>query len=400
MDSIIAASAVDHAILTEARRESSGGMSTSHYLANLLGIMYAGAYVTGDSHTEDWYALSVKQLELEMEKQFLEDGMNFEASTGYHRQSTDILTQATALNLWFSTARPETPRFSSQFRAKLREAVEALQQLERIGMPLIGDNDDGMAVKLLGLHPDTAYLFELSTTVLELTENHLAPFNLASFENFGLDILVNRNFELTARCGPIGQYGKGGHAHNDQNSITLRVHGKPFITDPGSTTYTGRPKQRNVDRSTLSHATVYCNGLEQNSWPADLNEGLFWLLKDSAKGKVISRTETEWVGQTVYGGHRREIELVDNRIECVDTVTADQFTVVFPFDADVVVSVGRSTARLSNGGVVLQMDWDNGSTSVVPTSQAKRFAHQIENTTLQLHVQGSVLRWSIKILSR
>jgi len=400
VDARIAASAVDHALLTMARRETSGGMTTSHYLANMLGVMAAGAYVTGDSHTEDWYTAAVEALEEEMQRQFTEDGMNFEASTGYHRQSTDIMVQAAVLNLRFSKISPQTPKFSPQFKNLLRYAVKALQQIEAVGMPLIGDNDDGMAVKLTGLIPDTSYLFDQAENVLDSAEHHIAPFKHVALEDFGLDMLVNKHFQLTARCGPLGQYGKGGHAHNDQNSITLRVYGKSFIVDPGSTTYTGRPKQRNTDRSTLSHATVLVRGHEQNPWPKDLGEGLFWMLKDSARGEVITSNETEWVGQTQYFGHRREIKIIDSEIECVDSVNADQFVVIFPFDGDVVVSVGRNTARLNNDGVVLQLDWDNGSTAVLQTSQARRFANQVENTTLQLLVQGSMVRWSLKVLSR
>jgi len=56
---------------------------------------------------------------------------------------------------------------------------------------------------------------------------------------------------LTVRCGAVSH--GGGHAHNDQLSITLTVDGVPLIQDAGSYLYTVLAERRNAYRSVHAH---------------------------------------------------------------------------------------------------------------------------------------------------
>ena len=71
----------------------------NHYLADIVGLLFAAAYLPRSSETDVWLAFSVQELVKEVGKQFTPDGANFEASTSYHRLCAEMAAYATALVL-------------------------------------------------------------------------------------------------------------------------------------------------------------------------------------------------------------------------------------------------------------------------------------------------------------
>lgn len=69
----------------------------NHYLANIVGLLFAAAYLPRCSDTDVWLAFSIQELVKEVGRQFLPDGTNFEASTSYHRLCAEMVVYATAL---------------------------------------------------------------------------------------------------------------------------------------------------------------------------------------------------------------------------------------------------------------------------------------------------------------
>jgi len=96
---------------------------------------------------------------------------------------------------------------------------------------------------------------------------------------FGLFIYRSKGVYLALRCGPVGQNGNGGHAHNDQLSIDFNVDGMDWIVDPGTYLYTADPEWRNKFRSTAFHNTVVIDGKEQNPFDP---ENLFSIQNNAA----------------------------------------------------------------------------------------------------------------------
>ena len=119
----------------------------------------------------------------------------------------------------------------------------------------------------------------------------LSSLTTISYPDFGLFIWRSDRFFLSIRCGPIGQNGNGGHAHNDQLAVELNIDGENWIADPGTFVYTPDPTQRDLYRSVKSHAVPHW----QDQEPAKLNLGLF-RLEDRAKAKCIEFGENFFHG--------------------------------------------------------------------------------------------------------
>lgn len=96
---------------------------------------------------------------------------------------------------------------------------------------------------------------------------------LYAYPDFGLYIYRSKRFYLAIRCGPVGQNGNGGHAHNDQLSIELNVDGQDIVADPGTYLYTPLPERRNEYRSVTAHFAPQVKNCE----PGSLDLGLFKL---------------------------------------------------------------------------------------------------------------------------
>ena len=138
-----------------------------------------------------------------------------------------------------------------------------------------------------------------------------------SYSDFGLYIWRSPRFFLSVRCGPIGQNGNGGHAHNDQLAIELNIDGEDWIADPGTYVYTASPEHRNAYRSVHAHAAPVYGDDE----PSNLNLGLF-RLENNAQATCINFTHGNFEGKhSGYGVilHRR-VFIEKSKIRIVDGI--------------------------------------------------------------------------------
>lgn len=391
-----------HAAWVWEHLETSGGMATSHLLGGLLGIVSAAATVS-DSGVIDLGEEAARMLRAEIVHQILQDGMSFEASTGYHRHVVDIL-------VWATESMLQHPRMASSvddvWLETLRRATEALAVLEHCGMPLIGDNDDGMAVKTESQYPSTPSTALLWRTYVTISKQTVPPPPTQPchipFEEFGLDVWQREAYTLTARCGVVGQYGKGGHAHNDQNSITLRIKNVPVLVDAGSYVYTSDPERRNSDRSTRSHNTV-CSMHEQRAWPRGA-DGLFWLIHSLPEPVVEERSRHSFVGRVVHQNkrgfeHRRSMRLHDMSIEIVDEFGSGSAV------ADMVLVVASGvTVQPTSTGVLLVGNFGSATvhTGVTPSTVenfpiAHGYLLEDLGSRIVTPMQGGRMEWTITL---
>ena len=87
--------------------EWSPTLRSNHYLADIVGLLFISAYLPRSSETDTWLAFSVQELIQAVAEQFHPDGSNFEASTSYHRLSSEMILYGTALILRLSENKRE-----------------------------------------------------------------------------------------------------------------------------------------------------------------------------------------------------------------------------------------------------------------------------------------------------
>jgi len=312
-------------------------LTSNHYLSNLTGLAYLGTLLPGFKKAKKWRDFAIQELIKEIDKQVYNDGCDFEASTCYHRLALELFFYPTLLAVVHDPAFNDTnfkevsnKIFSPKYTAKLHKMFEAVLYLLKPNgqMPQIGDNDDGrlhtfmnsnildmryllnfgaiffqeprFKIKEFGLCEEALWIFNEAgiKTWEQLEENTMASVGSRAFKDAGWYVMrSNRNYFLVV-CGPNGQKGNGGHAHNDKLSFELHFDGKDIIIDAGTCTYTSDPKKRNELRSTASHNTVLVDKEEQNSFILD---DLF-KLKDNAHAKMI-QWETNNISDRFIGEH-------------------------------------------------------------------------------------------------
>ncbi len=343
--------AYDHARFVADNLEWSDGMRGNHYLACVAGLAVASAYFPDSPWTQRLRRWCTTQLLDETLYQFLPDGGNFEASLAYHRLSAEMIAWA----VWYLRRFPEE-------RTMIDSNQRARQRLERIATFLhetsystgivaqIGDNDSG---RFLWLYPnpeswipshqwyasphpycsqrrndetDTLLDAVLSDSPLPIAASTVPALKSECFlaPDFGIAVLRAGPAELTVRAGAIGQHGKGGHAHNDQLSITLALDGHEVLVDPGTYVYLPSPALRNHFRSTQMHNTLTVEGIEQNQWASDSSEALFWLVTDRAAARIIVAQPGIVIAEHYAYDfpHRRAIWLSDRQLVVRDWCAA------------------------------------------------------------------------------
>ncbi len=177
----LAGSVYQHAQHIAMNLEWSPDVRGNHYLADIVGLLFAAAYLPSTAETDVWLAFATRELVGEVGHQFTPDGGNFEASTSYHRLSAEMVVYATALTLSLGPdkrdalrsynaalhrglpplapcpvpvyPRPGTERkspFAPWYMERLERMAEFVSHCTKPTgrVPQIGDNDSGRFLKL------------------------------------------------------------------------------------------------------------------------------------------------------------------------------------------------------------------------------------------------------------
>jgi hypothetical protein len=98
-EAALSRSVYEHGMHIAGNLEWNDAFRSNHYLANLTGLLFAGAYLSPDAKTNGWIHIAAVEMLTEIPDQFTEDGANFEGSTCYHRLSAELVVYFTALLL-------------------------------------------------------------------------------------------------------------------------------------------------------------------------------------------------------------------------------------------------------------------------------------------------------------
>ncbi|WP_418626572.1 heparinase II/III family protein [Anaerosinus sp.] len=440
-EQIFARSVYDHGIHIVNNLEYTPNLRSNHYLSDIAGLLFIAYHLPVGDVTNTWLAFAIQELISEMKHEFHEDGTNFEASTSYHRLSTEIMVYSSLLCLNLSE---ERRNFLKKYNYKMHKVKPVLRSLKEqeysldnsnifpewyweklkgaLGftknllkdnneIPQIGDNDSGRFLKINPVyekmtvsvavekyknlegymnsflksyydenilnHIHLSDIYDIlfsenkvirrdnfeSAIVKNLCKNHIFKFaeidldnlereentiedvmrkiNLSSmkkinyffrseknlrdglkcyfYDGMGVYIFKSKYLYMTVRCGEVGQNGNGGHCHNDQLSIELRINGKDIIRDPGTYLYTALPDRRNEFRKTKSHFTIIDEEIEQNRWLIGRN-GLFSILNDKTRASIIFLSSNGAILK--HSGFKNDVyrcvKISENLVEVID----------------------------------------------------------------------------------
>jgi hypothetical protein len=235
----------------------------------------------------------------------LPDGVDFEASTSYHRLALELLLLPALYRMACGLTVDEGYRDTL---VRMAEFVAAYSRPDG-SIPLWGDADDGRVLPL-GRHPVNDHRYAIGLIGLAFNNQDLiakavgpwdelfwllGPEPLArvpdqprteesrAFQAAGLYVMRSADDHVFIDAGPVGMAGRGGHGHNDCLSFEAALDGVLLITDSGCFVYTASVEWRNRFRATAAHNTPQIDGQEQNRW---VRPEYLWTLRDDARPEV------------------------------------------------------------------------------------------------------------------
>ena len=323
-----------------ANLEGSPLLRSNHYLGDILGLLALGAFLDEDPQAPKWLQFAQRELEREIIRQVLPDGVDFEASLPYHG-----LALETFLLGWWISQLANRP-LSSSYRDQLIRMLDVSRSVRHPDgrCPIFGDQDSGRVLPAGFSRPPTHdHLLDLGSAVLGLPRmtagvspheevawtlglrawcrlvgrEASAPAPPDAFRCGGLYVLRSDDVHLVARWGGVGQNGNGGHAHNDLSSYELS-YGVPVVVDSGTYVYTADASARDAFRSAGAHNIVRVDGLDMHPLPA----GMPFHMPEHARFAVEG---WEPIGETIslsgcHDGYRRQ----DSKVTCRRTIRLER----------------------------------------------------------------------------
>lgn len=260
----------------------------THLTGEALALFVVGTALPELAGSTRWADTGRAILLRELERQVLPDGGHAERSTHYQRYTLDFYLLA-----YLTARRAGDARAAHAFADAALRLAEFTRTIadSRGVLPLIGDDDGGMLWPLTGREcSDVRDSLSVAAALFERPDlapwgpteetfwiagiwaaDRLAVSGAASSEEPPSQLLADTGYFVARdRRGnhavfDAGRHGymNGGHAHADALSVTVAIEGRPFLIDPGTSTYTINRRLRDRMRSSQSHNTVTIDGRSQ-----------------------------------------------------------------------------------------------------------------------------------------
>ena len=308
--------------------------TSNHYLSDMTGLLWLSLFLPEIRDSEIWTS-GFNEVLVEMDKQVLADGADYEASTGYHRFVLELFLYS------FLFCRLNEDEIEQRYWTRLHQMLIYLRCYLRPDgyAPLIGDTDSGQVLPMRQRSADDhAYLLAIGAVVFNdpglkiqgvetpeelfwiLGEAGVRVFEEMSsssvyavskpFPEAGTYIMREGDLYLCFNASGAGINGRGSHGHNDALSIEVSAGGRAFIVDPGTYVYSADLEKRHEFRSTAYHSTVKIDDAEQST--IDIQTP--FVIGNQAKPKVLEWTTSDDFDKVVgehYGysplTHRRTV---------------------------------------------------------------------------------------------
>lgn len=332
---------------------SRNSSANNHLIGEATGVFVACCTWPYWSDFERWRLEALDILADQALVQSYPDGVTREQTTSYQLFVLQLLLISVVVG------RTAGLEFSAASRARILAMLHSLADLRDAAgnMPMIGDNDDGHAIRLsyeddfcpyASAFATGAVLFddpELAQAAGKLDDQtrwlvgtsgwdsllargtaqrrlHRTSFSDAGYYILGRDLSTDDELRLLVDCGPLGYLSIAAHGHADALSIYLSVAGREFLVDPGTYTYHGKADWRMHFRGTRAHNTVTVDGHDQS-----VQAGNFmWLqhAKATCLRYLKSRHEDHFVGE--HDGYQRLSDPVTHRREILRAGSTFQVT--------------------------------------------------------------------------
>ncbi len=122
------------------------GVTTNHYLADVVGLLYLGLCLKEVHEADRWRTFALGELVREMNREVLPDGVHYESSLSYHRLVTEMFLSSAWLCRQHGIDLPDA--FYSRLE-KMCDFVQAYMKPNGLA-PQIGDGDNGRLHILTG----------------------------------------------------------------------------------------------------------------------------------------------------------------------------------------------------------------------------------------------------------
>jgi len=315
--------------------------ANNHLIGEAAGLFVAALTWPSWPEAAKWREQARAILEREAVLQNAADGVNREQSTSYQQFVAELLLLA------FVAGRANGAGFSAAYAGRIEAMLEYLASIvDAAGnLPMIGDSDDAVALKLAP-QPDACrwrwllaagallfrrgefkrkagrpddrlrWLFGAGTdnayARLDATNARLPvrrEFPLGGYYILGCDFETRDEIRLLVDAGPLGYGRLAAHGHADALAFTLSVGGREFFVDPGTYAYHDEALWRACFRSTAAHNTVLIDGVDQSRQAGNF----MWLAHANAGCSQWRSTDDEDAFEGWHDGYARLREPVVHR---------------------------------------------------------------------------------------
>lgn len=315
--------------------------ANNHLIGEAAGLFVATRTWPYGTDGQVWGDLAQKILNREALLQNASDGGNREQAFAYQQFVLSFLLIAGL------AARASDTDFSLEYWKRIEAMIEFIASMMDVGgnVPMVGDADDGFAIRLSqepgwcpfrSLLATGAVLFRRSdflTKAGRLDEQTLwllgdkahETFDALKFDLSGLPVhrsypdsgyyILGDCFEtpeeirVVADAGSLGYLSIAAHGHADALSITLSVGGNEFLVDPGTYVYNANRRWRDYFRSTAAHNTIRIDRTDQS----EIGGSFIWLHKARAHCERWSPGEEHDELVASHDGYRRLADPVIHR---------------------------------------------------------------------------------------